>query len=357
MDVAAFDFDLPEACIALRPVVPRDAARLLCVNPGLCPELSDQLIRDLPDLLLPGDVLVMNDTRVIPARLRGVRQRGEARARIECLLHMRLAGDRWQAFARPAKKISAGETVRFFRAVSDELADLTATVVAKGEGGEVQLDFNLSGPALDEAIAQHGELPLPPYIAGKRATDAQDASDYQTVFARESGAVAAPTAGLHFTDGLLEKLHMRGIGHEFLTLHVGAGTFLPVKANDTRDHRMHSEWGQVTPETATRLNAAKAKGGRIIAVGTTSLRLIESAADETGIIHPFAAPTDIFITPGYRFRAVDVLLTNFHLPRSTLFMLVSAFCGLERMQAAYAHAINSGYRFYSYGDACLLHRA
>jgi S-adenosylmethionine:tRNA ribosyltransferase-isomerase len=359
MDVAAFDFDLPESSIALRPVVPRDAARLLCVGPGISPELSDRLIRNLPDLLMPGDVLVMNDTRVIPARLHGVRVRGEARARIEIMLHMRMGPDRWAAFARPAKKLMIGESIRFGAEADSAcaMAGFDAEVVAKGEGGEVVLRFALSGPALDEAIMAHGELPLPPYIAGKRATDGRDASDYQTVYAKADGAVAAPTAGLHFTDELIARLDERGVTREHVTLHVGAGTFLPVKADDTRDHRMHAEWGQVTAETALRLNAVKARGGRIVAVGTTSLRLLESAADEAGIIHPFAEPTDIFITPGYRFRAVDVLLTNFHLPRSTLFMLVSAFSGLEQMQAAYAHAIAAGYRFYSYGDACLLQRA
>lgn len=368
MDVAAFDFALPESRIALRPVVPRDAARLLRVMPGGNPGLSDSAssfslahahVRDLPDLLTPGDVLVVNNTRVIPSRLHGVRVRGEARARIEIMLHLRQGPDRWAAFARPAKKLMIGETIHFGSEADNAcaMAGFDAEVMAKGEGGEVGLRFALSGPALDEAVMHHGELPLPPYIAGKRATDARDASDYQTIYAHEDGAVAAPTAGLHFTDELFARLDARGVSREYVTLHVGAGTFLPVKAEDTRDHRMHAEWGQVSADVAARLNAAHARGARIIAVGTTSLRLLESAADAHGMIQPWSGETDIFITPGYRFRAVDMLMTNFHLPRSTLFMLVSAFSGLDQMQAAYGEAIAQGYRFYSYGDACLLERA
>jgi S-adenosylmethionine:tRNA ribosyltransferase-isomerase len=358
MKVDAFDFDLPESCIALRPVEPRDAARMLHVGEGGA--LTDRCVADLPDLLRPGDVLVMNDTRVIPARLMGRRWRGEVSARIEILLHQRLAPERWKAFARPAKKLEVGETIRFGDqggGMVCEMQRFDAVVEAKGEGGEVTFSFALSGPSLDEAIALHGQMPLPPYIAGKRATDARDLADYQTVYACEDGAVAAPTAGLHFTPGLLERLRAIGVATEFVTLHVGAGTFLPVKADDTADHRMHAEWGQVSAVVAERLNAARASGGRIVAVGTTSLRLLESAADEAGRFHPFAAATDIFITPGYRFRGVDLLMTNFHLPRSTLFMLVSAFCGLDVMRQAYSEAIARGYRFYSYGDASLLERA
>jgi S-adenosylmethionine:tRNA ribosyltransferase-isomerase len=358
MKVDAFDFELPESCIALRPVEPRDAARMLHVGAG--GSLIDRHVSDLPGLLRAGDVLVMNDTRVIPARLMGRRWRGEVSAGVEILLHQRLAPERWKAFARPAKKLEIGETVRFGdqgESMVCEMQRFDAIVEAKGEGGEVTLSFALSGPSLDEAVALHGEVPLPPYIAGKRATDARDAADYQTIYAREDGAVAAPTAGLHITPGLLENLRAKGIETEFVTLHVGAGTFLPVKADDTADHRMHAEWGQVTPQVAERLNAARAAGGRIVAVGTTSLRLLESAADGSGRFHSFAAATDIFITPGYRFRGVDLLMTNFHLPRSTLFMLVSAFSGLEVMKKAYAEAIARGYRFYSYGDASLLERA
>jgi S-adenosylmethionine:tRNA ribosyltransferase-isomerase len=359
MKVDLFDFDLPESRIALRPAEPRDAARMLHVSPRGGGVFTDRVVNDLAEMLRPGDVLVMNDTRVIPARLHGVRQRGEAAAKIEILLHQRLAPDGWKAFARPAKKLAAGETIRFGKAGGQacEMAGFDAVVEAKGESGEVTLRFALSGPALDEAVALHGQMPLPPYIAAKRATDARDLADYQTVYARQDGAVAAPTAGLHITPGLLERLRARGIVTEFVTLHVGAGTFLPVKADDTQGHRMHAEWGQVTPEAVARLNAAREAGGRIVAVGTTSLRLLESAADEAGRFHAFAAATDIFITPGYRFRGTDLLMTNFHLPRSTLFMLVSAFSGLEVMKTAYSEAIARGYRFYSYGDASLLEPA
>lgn len=360
MNVGLFDFELPEGRIALRPASPRDAARLLVVRPDAAEPFEDRGVRDLAALLQPGDALVLNDTRVIPSRLKGRRLRGEVSARIELMLHKREAADRWLAFARPAKKLGIGETVLFGDEVASgasALGRLEAEVIAKGEGGEVELRFTLSGPALDEAIARLGELPLPPYIAGKRATDAADAGDYQTMHARENGAVAAPTAGLHFTPELAVALEARGVSRHFVTLHVGAGTFLPVKADDTRDHRMHAEWGSVPAATADALNAVRAHGGRIVAVGTTSLRLLESATGEDGVIAPFSGDTAIFITPGYRFRAVDMLLTNFHLPRSTLFMLVSAFSGLDMMKRAYAHAIAEKYRFYSYGDASLLHRA
>ena len=312
-------------------------------------------MRDLPELLAPGDALVVNDSKVIPARLQGRRiGRGEE-PRIEATLHKRVDGARWRAFVRPAKRLVAGDVVRF----GDEgrvcfLGQLDATVEDKGEGGEVTLAFAMYGPVLDQAIAERGEMPLPPYIAARRPADERDRTDYQTLFAQDEGSVAAPTAGLHFTPELLAKLTARDIALHRVTLHVGAGTFLPVKAEDTDAHRMHAEWGEVDAETAAALNAVRAKGGRIVAVGTTALRLIESAADESGSIRPFSGETAIFITPGYRFRATDLLLTNFHLPRSTLFMLVSAFSGLETMQQAYAHAIAAGYRFYSYGDACLL---
>jgi S-adenosylmethionine:tRNA ribosyltransferase-isomerase len=358
MRVDLFDFELPEDRIALRPAEPRDVARLLVVRPGA--GLEDRIVRDLPDLLMPGDALVLNDTRVIPSRLFGLRVRSESAARVEIMLHKREGPDRWRAFARPAKKLEIGDRIRFgedAESTACELVRLDAEVEAKGEGGDVTLRFAFSGPVLDEAIARLGELPLPPYIAGKRATDEQDRRDYQTVYAREEGAVAAPTAGLHFTDGLFRRLDDRGISRHFVTLHVGAGTFLPVKAEDTAGHRMHAEWGSVSDRTADALNGVRARGGRIVAVGTTSLRLLESAARNDGTIAPYSGDTAIFITPGYRFKAVDILMTNFHLPRSTLFMLVSAFSGLDTMRGAYAHAIATGYRFYSYGDASLLFRA
>lgn len=356
MRVDLFDFDLPEASIALRPAEPRDAARLLVVAPGVAP--ADRAIRDLPALLKAGDALVFNDTRVIPARLHGIRTRpGAPGQRTEVLLHLREAPDRWRAFARPAKRLAPGDNLTFSEVSESapcEAGCLRATVVEKGDAGEIVLRFELAGPILDERIAVLGELPLPPYIAGKRPADARDATDYQTVYARDPGAVAAPTAGLHFSSELLAAIDQAGIARHHLTLHVGAGTFLPVKADDTEGHRMHSEVGHLAVETAEALNRVRAAGGRIVAVGTTAMRLLESAAREDGTIAPFSGPTDIFITPGYRFRAVDALVTNFHLPRSTLFMLVSAFSGLDTMRAAYAHAIASGYRFYSYGDASLL---
>ena len=359
MRVDLFDFELPEDRIALRPASPRDAARLLVVRPGAAPVLEDRVVRDLPDLLEPGDVLVLNDTKVIPARLFGLRVRGEAAARVEVLLHRREGEDRWRAFARPAKRLAVGDRIRFgedSESAACELVRLDAEVEERGEGGEVLLRFAFAGAFLDEAVARMGEMPLPPYIAGKRAADAQDRADYQTLYAREEGAVAAPTAGLHFTDDLFARLDARGVGRAFVTLHVGPGTFLPVKAEDTAEHRMHAEFGTLSAETAAALNAARARGGRIVAVGSTSLRLLESAAREDGTVAPFAGETDIFITPGHRFRAADALMTNFHLPRSTLFMLVAAFSGLDTMKAAYAHAVAAGYRFYSYGDASLLFR-
>ncbi|TIP04058.1 MAG: tRNA preQ1(34) S-adenosylmethionine ribosyltransferase-isomerase QueA [Mesorhizobium sp.] len=356
MRVDLFDFDLPEERIALRPAEPRDSARLLVVEPG--ETLQDRVVRDLPSLLRQGDVLVFNDTKVIPAQLKGMRTRGEAVAQVEATLHMRVAPDRWQAFMRPGKRIAAGDRIHFGHdANSCFLGQLDATVLEKGEAGEALLGFDLSGPFLDEALHAVGHIPLPPYIASKRDDDERDRADYQTIYAREEGAVAAPTAGLHFTPELFAALDAKGIERRFVTLHVGAGTFLPVKADDTADHKMHAETGSVSAETAAALNAAKARGGRIICVGTTSLRLLESAARAEGRIEPWSGPTDIFITPGYRFRTADMLMTNFHLPRSTLFMLVSAFSGLETMRAAYAHAIESRYRFYSYGDASLLYRA
>ena len=355
MRVDLFDFELPPERIALRPASPRDSARLMVLAPEGS-SIEDRLVRDLPELLQPGDALVFNDTKVIPAQLEGLRRRGEATASVSATLHRRLAPDRWLAFVRGAKKLQPGDRVAFGETPQAcLLGALDATVVAKDDDGVV-FAFDLSGVVLDEAIDRVGHVPLPPYIASKRAEDFADRSDYQTVYARDEGSVAAPTAGLHFTPDLMARLQARGVGLHFLTLHVGAGTFLPVKADDTRDHRMHPEYGEVSAAAAEALNATRARGGRIIAVGTTSLRLIESAAGDDGEIRPFAAETSIFITPGYRFRAVDALMTNFHLPRSTLFMLVSAFAGLERMQAAYARAIATGYRFYSYGDGSLLFR-
>lgn len=352
-----FDFVLPPERIALRPVSPRDAARLLVVRPGSDLELEDRVVRDLPALLRAGDQLVVNDTKVIPAQLFGRRLGRGAEAAVEATLVERLDGSRWRALVKGAKKLVAGDVVRF----GDEgkvcfLGQLDATVEQKGGEGAVTLAFAFHGPVLDQAIAERGAMPLPPYIAARRPADDKDRADYQTLFAREEGAVAAPTAGLHFTDDLLAQLSATGVGLHKVTLHVGPGTFLPVKAEDTADHRMHAEHGVVSAETAAALNAARKNGGRIVAVGSTSLRLLESAADETGIIRPFAGSTSIFITPGCAFRAVDVMMTNFHLPRSTLFMLVAAFSGLDTMRRAYAHAIETGYRFYSYGDACLLFR-
>jgi S-adenosylmethionine:tRNA ribosyltransferase-isomerase len=350
-----FDFELPAERIALRPAQPRDAARLLVVEPGT--GLHDRVVSDLPQWLKAGDQLVVNDTRVISAQLRGRRIGRETEPKIEATLIKRLDSSRWQALVKPAKKLSRGDVVRF----GNEgkvclLGHLDAEVEEKGEDGAVTLSFLFHGPALDSAIADLGAPPLPPYIASKRAPDEHDATDYQTMFATHDGAVAAPTAGLHFTPALEAALRERGVGVNRITLHVGAGTFLPVKAEDTSEHKMHSEWGMISRATADTLNAARAQGGRVVAIGTTSLRLLESAAAENGEIAPFSDHTAIFITPGYRFRAVDILLTNFHLPRSTLFMLVSAFSGLEAMKRAYAHAIDNGYRFYSYGDACLLFR-
>ncbi|MGD9544544.1 MAG: tRNA preQ1(34) S-adenosylmethionine ribosyltransferase-isomerase QueA [Methylocystis sp.] len=350
MRVDLFDFDLPQDRIALRPASPRDSARMLVVpSKG---RFEDRIVRDLPNYLRPGDALVVNDSRVIHARLAGRRLRGELAANVQATLIERLDAFRWRALMRPAKKLAVGDRIRF---VGDGGA-LDARVEAKGDEGDITLVFELRGPALDAGIEQAGVMPLPPYIAGKRSADPQDETDYQTIFAQEAGAVAAPTAGLHFTPELLAALQAAGVGVQRVTLHVGAGTFLPVKAEDTDAHKMHEEFARVDAPTAETLNDLRAKGGRIVAVGTTALRVLESAATDDGRIAPYAARTGIFITPGYRFRAVDMLLTNFHLPRSTLFMLVAAFAGLERMKAAYAHAIESGYRFYSYGDACLLQR-
>jgi S-adenosylmethionine:tRNA ribosyltransferase-isomerase len=350
-----FDFELPEELIALRPVHPRDAARLLVVRPGAAEELDDKMITDLPSLIAPGDALVFNDTRVIPAALKGMRVRGEATAQISANLIEHLDDHRWQALAKPGKRLEPGDRIQFGEdARACSLGGLEATVEAKGPDGVVTLAFDLSGPALHDAIEAQGAMPLPPYIAVRRPADEQDRTDYQTTFAREEGAVAAPTAGLHFTEDLIEALEELGIISHFVTLHVGPGTFLPVRAEDTAEHEMHAEFGVVSTQAALGLNAVKARGNRIVAVGTTSLRLLESAADEYGTLKPFSGETDIFITPGYEFRFVDRLLTNFHLPRSTLFMLVAAFSGLDTMKRAYDHAIQERYRFYSYGDACLL---
>jgi S-adenosylmethionine:tRNA ribosyltransferase-isomerase len=360
-----FDFALPEDRIALRPAKPRDAARLLVVRPGAPAGLEDHTMADLPALLRPGDALVVNDTKVLPASLHGRRLgRGEHEPKFEATLIKRLDGSRWRALVRPGKRLKPGDVVRFgAEGRVCFLEQLDATVEAKGgggeggDGGEVTFAFAFHGAVLDEALAERGDMPLPPYIGRRRATDERDRADYQTMFAREDGSVAAPTAGLHFTENLVQALRERGVALHRVTLHVGPGTFLPVKAGDTSGHRMHPEWGAVSAETATALNATRRAGGRIVAVGSTSLRLIESAAAEDGTLGAFAGETALFITPGYRFRAVDAMLTNFHLPRSTLFMLVAAFCGLDVMRRAYAHAIDSGYRFYSYGDACLLFRA
>jgi S-adenosylmethionine:tRNA ribosyltransferase-isomerase len=344
MKVSDFDFDLPRALIATHPAEPREAARMLEIGAPDGPLLRDHHVGDLPNLLRPGDIVVVNDTKVIPARLNG--RRGIAK--VEITLHKRESDARWRAFAKGARKLKPGDRVDF-------AADFSARVAEKGEDGEVTLDFSVGGAALMEALASYGFTPLPPYIARPQGPEARDTADYQTVFARHEGAVAAPTAGLHFTPALLAAMAARGIGRATLTLHVGAGTFLPVKVEDTRDHKMHSEIGEIDEAAAAAINDARAKGGRVVAVGTTVTRLLESAADESGRIRPFSGETALFITPGYRFAAIDLLLTNFHLPRSTLFMLVAAFAGLARMKAAYEHAKSARYRFYSYGDCCLLH--
>jgi S-adenosylmethionine:tRNA ribosyltransferase-isomerase len=349
MRVADFDFDLPAEHIALRPARPRDSARLLVVE-GF--EISDHQVLELPDLLRPGDVLVFNDTKVIPAQLEGVRgasvdgSRSSPGASIGATLHKREGPREWQAFLRNARRARVGDAIDFG-------AGVAASVVEKAEDGSALLHFHGAEP-VEVLLERAGRMPLPPYIASKRAADEEDRDDYQTMFAREEGAVAAPTAALHFTPRLLEALDAREIGRETLTLHVGAGTFLPVKAENTSGHKMHAEWGRIDAATAERLKMVRSSGGRLIAVGTTSLRLLESAAGEDGVICPFEGDTAIFITPGYRFKAVDGLITNFHLPRSTLFMLVSALMGLDVMKAAYAHAVEAGYRFYSYGDSSLL---
>jgi S-adenosylmethionine:tRNA ribosyltransferase-isomerase len=358
MRVDAFDFDLPPERIALEPASPRDSARMLVID--AYGALTDSRVCDLSDYLRAGDALVVNDTRVIAARLEGVRVRGEAAASIEATLIRRVDDCRWRALARPAKKLKAGERIRFGETAESRvclLAALDAEIEEKGEAGEILLRFEFAGAALDEAIERLGAPPLPPYIAARRAPGEKDRADYQTMFAAEPGAVAAPTAGLHFTPALIERIAARGVSVHRVTLHVGAGTFLPVKVSDTRDHAMHAEEGAIDSATATALNATRRNGGRIVCVGTTSARLLESAADEEGRIQSFAGETSIFITPGYRFKAIDALVTNFHLPRSTLFMLVCAFSGMARMKRAYAHAIASGYRFYSYGDASLIFRA
>lgn len=344
MRVDLFDFELPQERIALYPAEPRESARLLRV--GAEGRFADHTIADLPDLLRPGDLMVLNDTRVIPAYLEG--RRGEAR--IEINLHQPLGQGRWRAFARPARKLRQHDVITF-------RGGLTATVMAPHREGEVELDFSCDDKSLLDRLQTAGEPPLPPYIRRQRAVEAADVSRYQTIFAARDGAVAAPTAGLHFTPTLFSALAARGVERCTLTLHVGAGTFLPVSADDTRGHRMHAEYGRIDATTAARINTTRAAGGRVVAIGTTPLRLLESAASEDGTVREFDGQTDIFITPGYRFRAVDVLLTNFHLPRSTLFMLVSAFSGRETMLAAYRHAIDADYRFYSFGDACLLERA
>ncbi|NMW31315.1 tRNA preQ1(34) S-adenosylmethionine ribosyltransferase-isomerase QueA [Altererythrobacter sp. RZ02] len=340
MRVDLFDFDLPQELIALRPAAPRDSARMLLAKAG--EPLADKTVLDLPQLLNPGDVLVFNDTRVIPAQLEGTR----GNARIGATLHKRVDLRRWQAFIRNAKRLKPNDTITFANGV-------TALAETRHEDGSFTLYFDGDEP-VEVLLERAGRIPLPPYIAGKRSADDQDKADYQTIFAKEDGAVAAPTAALHFTDRLLEALDQRGILRETLTLHVGAGTFLPVKADDTEDHQMHSEWGRIDAATADRLNAIRQAGGRIIAVGTTSLRLLESASSADGQVRPFDGDTDIFITPGYQFNAVDGLMTNFHLPKSTLMMLVSALIGIDRMKEVYDHAVLQEYRFYSYGDSSLL---
>jgi S-adenosylmethionine:tRNA ribosyltransferase-isomerase len=353
-----FDFALPEDRIALRPVSPRDAARLLVVRPQTSAVLEDRTMRDLPALLRRGDALVVNDTKVLPVSLHGRRiGRGDREPAIAATLIKRLDGSRWLALVKPGKRLVPGDILRFgAEGRVCFLEQLDATVETKEEAGEVTLAFSFTDAVLDQALAERGDMPLPPYIASRREVDERDRSDYQTIFARAEGSVAAPTAGLHFTEGLTQALREAGIAIHHVTLHVGPGTFLRVRSEETSRHKMHPEWGSMDAATAAALNATRRAGGRIIAVGSTSLRLLESAADAEGALAAFSGDTALFITPGYRFRVVDAMLTNFHLPRSTLFMLVSALCGLDVMRRAYAHAIEENYRFYSYGDACLLFR-
>ncbi len=347
MKLSDFDFDLPEDLIATRPVSPRSASRLLIVTPD---KMDDRVFSDLPGLLRPGDRLVLNDTRVIPARLHGIRRRaaetGPVEARIEVTLLAPTADGDWQAMVKPLRKVREGESITFG-------AGLDATLLRREDAVAI-LRFNLSGDEFDAALAMAGQMPLPPYIEAKRKADAQDRTDYQTIWARQPGAVAAPTASLHFDEGVMSDLAARGVDVTHVTLHVGAGTFLPVKADDIADHVMHSEWGQVGAQAADEINATRKAGGRIIPVGTTALRLIETAAGPDGAMRPWVGDTDIFITPGYAFKVTDGLITNFHLPKSTLLMLVSALMGMDRMRAAYAHAVAAKYRFFSYGDASLL---
>jgi S-adenosylmethionine:tRNA ribosyltransferase-isomerase len=356
MRVNLFDFDLPPERIALRPAEPRDAARLLIVRTHGSPRFEDRAVLDLPDQLAPGDILAVNDTRVIRAGLYGFRVRGESSAQIEATLIRREGEAMWRANVRPAKKLKQGEVIRFAatNCMESGAESLDAEVVSKGAEGDVLLKFVVSAEKLDKAIERIGQMPLPPYISSRRPADRRDTQDYQTLFAQKPGAVAAPTASLHFTPRLVAALAAQGVFIQRVTLHVGPGTFSPVKAKDTVDHTMHAEWGEVSQAAADALNKTRASGRRIVAAGTTSLRILESAAGPDGTFAAFAGETSIFITPGYKFKAADVLLTNFHLPRSTLFMLAAAFAGLETMQAAYAHAIAENYRFYSYGDACLL---
>ncbi len=342
MKTDEFDFDLPQRLIAQHPVTPRDAARLLVVGE----ELEDRAVRDLPSLLRPGDVMVFNDTRVIPARLKG--RRGDAK--IEITLHRSLPSGTWHAFARPARRLRVGDRIVF-------ASDFRGRVLKKHAGGEITIALETADGDVGAALRRHGAMPLPPYIRRPDGADFRDFTDYQTVYAAEDGAVAAPTAGLHFTPELMDALERRGIVRTMVTLHVGAGTFLPIRTEEIEAHRMHPETGRIDPAAAEAVNRARAKGGRIVAVGSTALRLLESAADESGRIIPFEGETELFIRPGYHFRAVDLFITNFHLPRSTLFVLVCAFAGTSRMKAAYAHAMRNGYRFYSYGDCCLLHPA
>jgi S-adenosylmethionine:tRNA ribosyltransferase-isomerase len=358
MRVALFDFDLPDELVALRPAEPRESARLLAVDPGPPLSLEDRRVGELPDLLRPGDCLILNDTRVLPARLFGQRLRGDVSSNVEVTLLKRLDPSIWAAFAKPGRRLKSGDIIRFStknpHAVASE--PLGARLLEKQADGTVLIGFDRSGAELDRAIAAFGVMPLPPYIANRRQADSRDEVDYQTIFAKRDGAVAAPTAGLHLTAELLSKLEARGIRREIVTLHVGAGTFLPVKVEDTAEHRMHSEWGEVSAATAARLEDVRRTGGRLVAIGTTALRIVETAA-AGGTVRPYEGETDIFITPGYQFRAIDALFTNFHLPRSTLAMLVAAFSGFATFSVAYRHAICRRYRFYSYGDASLWARA
>ncbi|MFM7084598.1 MAG: tRNA preQ1(34) S-adenosylmethionine ribosyltransferase-isomerase QueA [Hyphomicrobium sp.] len=349
-----FDFFLPDERIALRPCTPRDSAKLLVVHPDNN-DFIERYVRDLPEFLTTGDTVVVNDTKVIPSSLAALRLRGDLSAKVDLNLIKNIDDKKWRAFARPLKRLKPGDVLRFYDQQTHSLSPLCeATIEKKLDDGEVEIIFNISDENLKGVLGQIGLMPLPPYISLKRPVDTSDFENYQTIFAKSYGAVASPTASLHFTSELISVLKSKGVSIEFITLHVGAGTFLPVKTEDTENHKIHSEWAQITKETAQNLNHTRKQGGRIIAIGTTVMRTLETSTDDNGIIKEWSGETSLFIKPGYKFKSTDILMTNFHLPKSTLFMLVSAFSGLQKMHSAYSFAIKNNYRFYSYGDACLL---